>query len=57
MKKILALLSIVALVACGNGSTSGEVKCDTCAVAVDTVKVDSTAALLDSSSAKLGEVK
>ena len=48
MKKILALLSIVALTACGGEGTSTEVKTDSSAVVVDSTKVDSTAVVVDS---------
>ena len=46
MKKVLALLSIVALTSCGNGSTSTEVTTDSTATVVDStlVAADSTAA-------------
>jgi hypothetical protein len=51
MKKIVALFAIVALTACGNG-TSTEVKSDSTAVAVDSVKVDSTVVTVDSAKAE-----
>lgn len=57
MKKILALLSIVALTACGGEGTSTEVKNDSSAVVVDSLKVDSAAVVVDSSAAKVEEVK
>jgi hypothetical protein len=47
MKKVLAILAMVALASCGNG-TSTEVKSDSTAVAVDTVNVDSAAVSVDS---------
>lgn len=57
MKKIVALLAIVGLTACGNG-TSTEVKSDSTAVAVDSVKVDSTVVAVDSAKAEAAvEVK
>lgn len=40
MKKVIAIVFIAALAACG-GSASTEVKVDSTAVAVDTVAVDS----------------
>lgn len=46
MKKVLAIFAIVALASCGNG-TSTEVKNDSTKVAVDSVKVDSTVAPVD----------
>ena len=57
MKKVLALLSIVALTACGGEGTSTEVKTDSSAVVVDSLKVDSTAVVVDTTAAKVGEVK
>ncbi len=42
MKKVIAILAITALVACGGAST--EVATDSTAVAVDSTKVDSTIA-------------
>jgi len=59
MKKILAILSIVALVSCGTG-TSTEVSTDSTAVATDSTKVDSTVVSVDSVNAetpKADEVK
>ena len=47
MKKILAILSIVALASCGTG-TSTEVKSDSTAVVVDSTKTDSTVVSVDS---------
>jgi uncharacterized lipoprotein YmbA len=44
MKKILAIMSIVALASCGNGASSNEVKADSTAVVADSTKVDSTVA-------------
>jgi hypothetical protein len=41
MKKIVAILSIVALASCGNGATSTEVKTDSTNVTVDSTKTDS----------------
>ena len=43
MKKILAIVSIVALASCGTG-TSTEVKTDSTAVVADSTNVDSAAA-------------
>ena len=57
MKKILALLSIVALTACGGEGTSTEVKTDSSAVVVDSLQVDSTALTVDTTAAKVEEVK
>ena len=48
MKKVLALLSIVALTSCGNG-TSTEVTTDSVSVIVDSTKVG----VADSSTAKI----
>ena len=48
MKKVLALLSIVALTSCGNG-TSTEVTADSVSAIVDSTKVGVT----DSSTAKI----
>jgi uncharacterized protein YcfL len=59
MKKILAILSIVALVSCGTG-TSTEVKSDSTAVVADSTQVDSTVVSVDSAVAeapKAEEVK
>lgn len=39
MKKIFAILSIVALASCGNGETSTEVKTDSTSV-IDSTKTD-----------------
>jgi hypothetical protein len=47
MKKVLAIFAIVALASCGNG-TSTEVKTDSTAVAVDSLKLDSAAVTVDS---------
>ena len=45
MKKLMALLSIVALTSCGSGVTTTEVKTDSTTVVADsTVKADSTVA-------------
>ena len=44
MKKIAAILSIVALTACGNGATTNEVKTDSTAVVTDSTVVDTTVA-------------
>lgn len=57
MKKILAIMSIVALASCGNEGTSTEVKTDSSAVVVDSLKVDSAAVVVDSSAAKVEEAK
>jgi len=57
MKKVLALLSIVALTACGGEGTSTEVKTDSSAVVVDSLKVDTTAVVVDTTAAKVEEVK
>jgi uncharacterized protein YcfL len=51
MKKILAILSIVALVSCGTG-TSTEVKSDSTAVVADSTQVDSTVVSVDSAVAE-----
>jgi hypothetical protein len=51
MKKIFALLSIVALTACGGQGTSTEVKTDSSAVVVDSLKV------VDTTAVKVEEVK
>lgn len=59
MKKILAILSIVALTSCGTG-TSTEVKTDSTAVVADSTKVDSTVISVDPAKAeapKAEEVK
>ena len=57
MKKIVALFAIVALTACGNG-TSTEVKSDSTAVVVDSTKTDSTVVSVDSAKAEApAEVK
>jgi hypothetical protein len=48
MKKILAIMSIVALASCGNGASSNEVKTDSTAVVADSTVVDSTVAPVDS---------
>jgi hypothetical protein len=48
MKKLLVLLSVVTLVACGQGPKSTEVKVDSTAVAVDSLSVDTTKVLVDS---------
>jgi hypothetical protein len=59
MKKIVTLLTIVALVSCGTG-TSTEVKTDSTAFKADSTKVDSTVAPVDSAKAeapKAEEVK
>ena len=59
MKKILAILSIVALASCGTG-TSTEVKTYSTAVVADSTKVDSTVVSVDSAKAeapKAEEVK
>jgi len=47
MKKVLAVLSIVALASCGNGESSSEVKTDS-TVVVDSTKTDSTVVSVDS---------
>lgn len=52
MKKIFALLSIVALTACGGEGTSTEVTTDS-----STVVVDSSAVIVDSSVVEVEEVK
>lgn len=44
MKKILAIMSIVALASCGNGATTDEVKTDSTAVVADSTVVDTTVA-------------
>jgi len=44
MKKIVALVSILALASCG-GSTSTEVKTDSTSVVTDSTKADSTVAV------------
>jgi hypothetical protein len=44
MKKIVALVSILALTSCGN-STSTEVKTDSTSVVADSAKTDSTVAV------------
>ena len=57
MKKIVALLAIVALASCGNG-TSTQVKSDSSAVVVDSTKKDSAVVKVDSAKAeKAVEVK
>jgi hypothetical protein len=58
MKKIVALLAIVALASCGSGAAT-EVKNDSTAVAVDSTKKDSTVVTVDSTKAetKAAEVK
>jgi hypothetical protein len=48
MKKLLLLLSVIALVACDQGSESTEVKTDSTAIAVDSTLVDTTKVLVDS---------
>ncbi len=57
MKKIFALLSIVALTACGGQGTSTEVKTDSSAVVVDSLNVDSAAVVVDTTAVKVEEVK
>jgi hypothetical protein len=57
MKKILAILSIVALASCGNGATSNEVKTDSTAVVADSTVVDSTVAPVVDSVKAAEEVK
>ena len=57
MKKIFALLSIVALTACGGNGTSTEVKSDSSDVVVDSIKVDSAAVVVDTTAVKVEEVK
>lgn len=44
MKKILAILSIVALASCQNGATTNEVNADSTAVVADSTVVDTTLA-------------
>lgn len=56
MKKIFAVLSIVALASCGGQGTSTEVVADSTAV-VDSVKQDTTAVVVDSAAVKVEEVK
>jgi len=51
MKKIVALFAIVALVSCGNG-TSTQVKSDSSTVVVDSTKTDSTVVKVDSAKAE-----
>lgn len=51
MKKIVALLTIVALTSCGSG-TSSEVKNDSTCTSCDSTKVDSTAVKVDSVTVK-----
>lgn len=46
MKKIVALVSILALASCGS-STSTEVKTDSTVVAVDSAKADTAAVVAD----------
>jgi uncharacterized lipoprotein YajG len=46
MKKIVALVSILALASCG-GSTSTEVKTDSTAVVADSAKADTAAVVAD----------
>jgi len=53
MKKILSLLSIVALASCGNGGASSEVNADS--TVVDSTKMDSTVVIPLVDSIKLGE--
>lgn len=48
MKKILAIVSLVVLAACGGNGASNEVKTDSSAVVVDSTKVDSVAVAVDS---------
>ena len=48
MKKLLAIVSLVALAACGGNGASTEVKTDSSAVVVDSTKVDSTKVVVDS---------
>ena len=52
MKKVIAIVAVVTLAACGNAST--EVKTDSTAVAVDStvVATDSTTAVVDSTTTK-----
>ena len=52
MKKVIAIVAIATLAACGGAST--EVKTDSTAVAVDStvVATDSTAAVVDSTTTK-----
>ena len=57
MKKIVLLLSIVALASCGSGPST-EVKSDSTAVVVDSTKTDSTVVSVDSAKAEApAEVK
>ena len=49
MKQIVALLPIVALASCGNGTSTETTSTDSAAVAVDsTMAVDSTSVTVDS---------
>jgi hypothetical protein len=61
MKKIFAILSIVALASCGGNGASTEVVTDSSAVVVDSTKVDSVVVTVDSVNAeeapKVEEVK
>ena len=57
MKKVLAILSIVALTSCGSEATSNEVVVDSSAVAVDSVKLDSAVMVVDSTVGKIEEAK
>ena len=57
MKKVLAILSIVALTSRGSEATSNEVVVDSSAVAVDSVKLDSAVMVVDSTVGKIEEAK
>ena len=48
MKKMLAIVSLAVLSACGGSGASTEVKTDSSAVVVDSTKVDSTKVVVDS---------
>lgn len=50
MKKVFAILAIVALTACGSNNNTAINVADSTAVAADSTSVDSTAAVTDSTS-------
>ena len=55
MKKVIAIVAMATLAACGGAST--EVKTDSTAVAVDSLKADSTVVVEDSVKVEATEVK
>jgi hypothetical protein len=55
MKKIVSILSIVALASCGGGASSNEIKSDS--TVVDSTKTDSTVLIPLDDSVKLGNTQ